>query len=110
MAKQPERLKCWRVGELLVNEEECEKPHAFFFVDRDMAEAWATFKNLNVSEDVITDPQTIAYYTGPRHRQDALEYFLKVGLFDDDATRRAKEANRPYLITREDVLAGRVRV
>lgn len=114
-----DRMQVLRVGELVVGaDENGERPESdsdprafgFFFRDRDLAEAWATFKNLNVTEDTITDVDTINYLNGPRCRQDTLEYFLRVGLFDDDATKRAKDAARPYLITREDVLAGRVKL
>lgn len=111
-----DRMSVFRVGDLAVPaDENGERPDGkpgqfgFYFKDRDLAEAWATFKNLNVTEDVISDADTINYLNGPRARQDTLEYFLRVGLFDDDSTRRAKDAARPYLITREDVLAGRVR-
>lgn len=113
---QPDSLKCYLVGELLEKAAEdgsrSSRPQrqGFYFADRDLAEMWATFKNLNVSEDVITNQGTIAYLRSARARQETLEYFLKVGVFDDDATTRAKAANRPYLITREDVLAGRVKV
>ncbi len=113
-----DRMKVYRVGELVVKaDENGERPtgsapqnFGFFLKDRDLAEAWATFKNMNVTEDTITDVDTINYLNGPRARQDTLEYFLRVGLFDDDATKRAKDAARPYLITREHVLAGRVKV
>lgn len=112
-----DRMSAFLVGELVVQADDDgarpEGPPArfgFYFRDRDLAEAWATFKNLNVNEDVITDVDTINYLNGPRARQDTLEYFLRVGLFDDDATKRAKDAARPYLITREDVLAGRVKL
>lgn len=112
-----DRMKVFLVGEVVVEaDENGERPtdsnprrFGFFFKDRDLAEAWATFKNLNCTEDVITDVDTINYLNGPRARQDTLEYFLRCGLFDDDATKRAKDAARPYLITREDVLAGRVK-
>lgn len=111
-----DRMKVFLVGEVVVPaDENGERPavprkFGFYFKDRDLAEAWATFKNLNCTEDVITDVDTINYLNGRRARQDTLEYFLRVGLFDDDATKRAKDAARPYLITREDVLAGRVKV
>lgn len=116
LAPQPESLKVYLVGELLEQAAEdgtrSTRPKVMgcFFADRDLAETWATFKNQNVTEDTITDRASITYMRGPRHRQDALEYFLRVGVFDDDATKRARDANRPYLITREDVLAGRVKV